>query len=168
MVPSFLPPVWTAAWFLPVSILLGLWVAWSDMKFMKIPNKAVLATMAAYLVIGPLALPLNLWLWGWALGAIVLVIGFLANAAGLVGAGDAKFAAAMAPFFVGGDVRFVFVLFAATLLGAFAAHRGLGRIPAFRAATTDWESWNVRDFPMGLALAGTMIFYFLLALLISA
>lgn len=153
---------------LALSILLGLWVAWSDLKFMKIPNMAVMATLAAYLLVGPVALPLHLWLWGWALGAIVLVVGFLANVAGLVGAGDAKFAAAMAPFFVGGDVRFVFVLFAATLLGAFAAHRGLGRIPAFRSASAEWQSWRERDFPMGLALAGTLIFYFLLALLISA
>ncbi|MEY4984379.1 MAG: hypothetical protein RIR62_2645 [Pseudomonadota bacterium] len=168
MFAASLPSDWTAAWFLPVSILLGLWVAWSDLKFMKIPNMAVLATMAAYLVVGPVALPLDLWLWGWALGLVVLVAGFLANAAGLVGAGDAKFAAAMAPFFVGSDVRFVFVLFAATLLGAFAAHRGLGRLSAFRSATTAWESWQSRDFPMGLALAGTLIFYFLLALLISA
>jgi prepilin peptidase CpaA len=36
----------------------------------------------------------------------VLVAGFLGNAAGLFGAGDAKFAAVMAPFFIGADARF--------------------------------------------------------------
>lgn len=168
MLPGFLPSAWTALWFLPAAVLIGLWVAWSDMKFMKIPNKAVLAMAGAYLLLGPIALPLDHYLWGWVLGVIVLVIGFIASTAGLVGAGDAKFAAAMAPFFVGGDVRFIFALFAACLLGAFAAHRGLKLVPPYRSATADWESWRVRDFPMGLALAGTLNFYFVVALLISA
>jgi prepilin peptidase CpaA len=168
MLPGFLPSAWTAMWLLPAAALIGMWVAWSDMKFMKIPNKAVLAMAGAYLVLGPVALPLDHYLWGWVLGGIVLVIGFLASTAGLIGAGDAKFAAAMAPFFVGGDARFIFALFAACLLGAFAAHRGLGMVPQFRSATADWKSWQVRDFPMGLALAGTVNFYFVVALLISA
>ncbi len=40
-------------WFLPPVAAIGLWVAWSDMKFMKIPNTAVIALALAYLVIGP-------------------------------------------------------------------------------------------------------------------
>jgi prepilin peptidase CpaA len=99
------------------------------------------------------------------LGLIVLVAGFLGNAAGLFGAGDAKFAAVMAPFFIGADARFVMGLFAACLLGAFASHRLAARIPTFRAATADWASWTSKDFPMGLALAGTLIFYLLAALM---
>jgi len=41
-------------------------------------------------------------------------------------------------------------------------------IPAFRRATADWASWTHADFPMGLALSGTITFYFVAALLISA
>jgi prepilin peptidase CpaA len=163
-----LAPLWTALWFLPPVVAIGIWVAWSDMKFMKIPNKAVLAMFAAYLVIGPVALPLDQWLWGWALGAVVLLVGFLATAAGLIGAGDAKYAAGMAPFLIGADWRAIIALYAACLLGAFAAHRLLGVIPAFRRAAADWESWAHKDFPMGLALAGTIIFYFSLSFLLSA
>ena len=38
---------WTeAAWFLPFVIPIAIWVAWSDMSSMKIPNKAVLALLA--------------------------------------------------------------------------------------------------------------------------
>jgi prepilin peptidase CpaA len=149
----------TLMWFLPLSVPIAVWVAWSDMKFMKIPNNAVLALGAVWVVAGPLVVPLSVWAWGLGLGAVVLVIGFLLTAGGLVGAGDSKFAAAMAPFFVAADPALVMALFAACLLGAFAAHRGMGRLPAFRAATADWESWRRRDFPMGLALAGTLIFY---------
>lgn len=163
-----LPPLWTALWFLIPILPISLWVAWSDLKFMKIPNKAVLTLAAAYLVIGPVALPFGLYLWGWALGAVVLVAGFIVTSLNLVGAGDSKFAAAMAPFFVGGDLRMILGLFAGCLLAAFATHRLFGRIPAFRSATAEWESWTHKDFPMGLALSGTLSFYFIAALLFSA
>lgn len=163
-----LPSVWTALWFLFPVTAIGLWVSWSDLKFMKIPNTAVLTMLAAYLVVGPIALPFTLWLWGWALGAVVLVAGFVATSAGLVGAGDSKYAAAMAPFFAGGDARTILALYMGCLLAAFAAHRIMGRVPAFRRATADWESWTHKDFPMGLALAGTIVFYFVGALLFSA
>lgn len=145
--------------FLPFAIPIGIWVAWNDMKFMKIPNKAVMALAAVWLIVGLLVMPFDLWLWGIALGAVTLVVTFLATVAGLIGAGDAKFAAAMAPFFVTADPRFVAALFAACLLGAFVGHRGMGRVAAFRTATADWASWTNKDFPMGLALSGTLILY---------
>lgn len=154
-----------ALWFLPFVIPIGLWVAWSDMKFMKIPNKAVMALFAVWVVVGWLALPFEQWLWGFALAALVLAVGFVVSALGLVGAGDAKFAAAMAPFFVQGDIRVILALFAACLLGAFVAHRIARAIPAFRRRAADWLSWTHAKFPMGLALSGTLIFYFLAALL---
>lgn len=151
--------------FLPFAIAIGIWVSWSDMKFMKIPNKAVLAMAAVYLVVGIVVLPFKLWLMGLGLGGGVLVVGFVGNAAGLFGAGDAKFAAAMAPVFVHADLRFVLGLIAACILGAFAAHRLARMVPAVRRATTDWQSWTHKDFPMGLALSGTLIFYLAAALL---
>lgn len=150
-----------ALWFLPFALPIGLWVAWSDMKFMKIPNKAVLAMALAYAVAGWPAFGLAGWLWGWAVLAIVLAAGFVANAAGLVGAGDAKFAAAMAPVFSTGDLRLICALFAACLLGAFATHRIVRALPALRRIGAGWESWQRADFPMGLALSGTLIFYLL-------
>lgn len=154
-----------ALWFLPFVIPIGLWVAWSDMKFMKIPNKAVMALFGVWVAVGWLAVPFDQWLWGFALAALVLAVGFVLNALRLVGAGDAKFAAAMAPFFVQGDIRDILALFAACLLGAFVAHRIARAIPAFRSRTADWLSWTHAKFPMGLALSGTIIFYFLAALL---
>ena len=156
---------YTALIFLPFCFAVAIWVSWSDMKFMKIPNKAGLALLILWLVLGLILVPFKLWLWGWALAACVLVAGFILNAGGAVGAGDAKFAAAMAPIFIHADIRFVLGLYAACLLGAFAAHRLARLIPPFRAATQDWQSWTHKDFPMGLALSGTLIFYLLAALL---
>jgi len=114
----------------------------------------------AYLVIGPIALGLDLYLWGIALGLMTLVVGFVASTIRMVGAGDAKFAAAMAPFFVGSNARLDMGLFAACLLGAFAAHRLLRATP-FRRAVPDWASWTHPRFPMGLGLAGMLIFHLL-------
>lgn len=154
-------PPHSALALLPFAIAIGIWVSWSDMKFMKIPNKAVMAMAAVWLVVGFLAVPLQLWLWGWVLGAVVLAIGFVANALRMVGAGDAKFAAVMAPAFIHAEWRVILPLFAACLIGAVAAHRLARMIPLVRNATTDWISWTHRDFPMGLALSGTLIFYLL-------
>ncbi len=145
--------------FLPFVIAIGIWVSWSDMKFMKIPNKAVMALAAVWVVVGIFVVPFDLWLWGLALGTATLVVTFLATVAGLIGAGDAKFAAAMAPFFVTADPRFVMALFSACLLGAFFGHRGMRLVTPFRTATADWASWTNKDFPMGLALSGTLILY---------
>ena len=153
-------PTPAALAFLPFALAIGIWVSWSDMRAMKIPNYAVLALGVSYLVIGPFVLPFGSYAWGWALCAIVLTIGFVMNAAGVLGAGDAKFAAAMAPFFVGSDLRFDLGLFAACLLGAFSAHRLLRATP-YRSAVPDWASWTNPRFPMGLALAGMLIFYLL-------
>jgi prepilin peptidase CpaA len=154
-------------WFLPFTLPIAIWVAWSDMKFMKIPNKAVLALLVVYLVVGLIVFPLKVYGWGWALAGIMLMAGFIATSAGLMGAGDAKFAAAMAPFFATADMRLVFALFAACLLGAFASHRAMKRVPPYRSAAADWESWTHKAFPMGLALAGTLIFYPVLATMIG-
>ncbi len=145
--------------FLPFALPIAIWVSWSDMKFMKIPNNAVLALAAVWLIVGFLVMPLQAWAWGWALLAIVLVVGFLANMISLLGAGDAKFAAAMAPFFVLSDIRTTLALFAACLLAAFVLHRVARRIPALKPMTTGWVSWTNKDFPMGLALSGTLVFH---------
>ena len=147
--------------FLPFVLPIAIWVAWSDMKFMRIPNQAVLALAVIFAVMGLVALPFPEYLWRWSHLAIVLAVGFIANALRLIGAGDAKFAAAMTPFFAAADLNFVLPLFAAILLGAFTAHRGLRLVPAFRNAAADWQSWTRTDFPMGLALSGTLLFYLL-------
>jgi prepilin peptidase CpaA len=154
------------AWLLPATLPIAVWVAWSDMARMRIPNQAVLALAAVWLALGWWPAGMTLWLWGFALLAIVLVVGFVANQAGLLGAGDAKFAAAMAPFFAGSDLRVVLALFAACLLAACAVHRIARAIPAVRRATPGWASWTHAKFPMGLALSGTLIFHPLLALIV--
>lgn len=149
----------SALWFLPFALPIAIWVAWSDMARMKIPNTAVIALTAVFVVVGLLALPLEVWAWRWVHLAVVLAIGFVANMARLLGAGDAKFAAAMAPFIHRDDLVMFAYLFAATLLAGFAIHRLAKQVPAVRRRTEGWESWVRKDFPMGLSLAGALVFY---------
>ena len=160
-----LPPIREALVFLPFVLPIALWVSWSDMARMKIPNKAVIAMAALWPLLGWIVFPWQLWLMGFAIMAIVLLAGFIGNAAGLFGAGDAKFAAAMAPVFTGGDPMFIATLYAVCSIGAFGLHRGLKLVPPVRRATPDWKSWTHNKFPMGLALSSMVTIYLLAAFL---
>jgi prepilin peptidase CpaA len=153
----------TALWFLPFVTPIALWVAWSDMKWMKIHNYAVLALIAVYLVVGLIALPFQSWAWGWASLGVVLVVGFVLSSVGLLGAGDAKFAAAMAPFIALGDLSLFVMLLACVTLVSFIAHRLARRTNLVQGLVPEWESLHRREFPMGLALGPSLLFYLCLA-----
>lgn len=154
----------TALWFLPFAAPICLWVAWNDMKFMKIPNVLVLAMFGVFVVIGLIALPdWQTYAWRYLHLVVVLLVGFILNALGTLGAGDAKFAAAMAPFVALGDLMQFMIIMAAVLVITFFAHRVLRNVPYVRDKTPDWESWDNNDFPMGLALGSAMIAYLVMA-----
>ncbi len=159
---------WSAIWFLPFALPIAIWVAWNDMKFMKIPNKAVMALLVVFLVVGLITLPFNEFLWRLLHFAVILAIGFLLNMIGAIGAGDAKFAAAMAPLIAFGDLRYLLYLFAAVVLSAVITHRAFRRSEAVRKLAPDWESWTRKDFPMGLALGGTLAIYLILGAIYGA
>lgn len=154
-----------ALWFLPFVLPICIWVALSDLRAMRIPNLAVLALTGVFLTVGLIVLPVDAYLWRLASLGIVLVAGFIITSLGLVGAGDAKFAAAMAPFIAPGDALFFLMLFSLVLIGSWLTHRTAGRVPALRRATSDWASWDQgKLFPMGVALAGALAIYLALGL----
>lgn len=137
------------------------WVTYTDLKFMKIRNTAVIALIAVYAIAGPFLLPLDVWAWRWTHLVVVLGVGLVLNMAAGVGMGDVKFAAAAAPFFATetSHVMLTVILLQACLLAAFATHRIARTIPAVRAMTPDWVSWGHRKFPFGLVLVGTLVGY---------
>lgn len=149
----------SALWFLPFVLPVCAWVAWTDLSRMKIPNTAVLTLTGIFLVVGLMALPLAEYPWRLAQLAVMLLAGVMANAAGLMGAGDAKFIAAAAPFIALGDATALGLIFAATLIAAFATHRFVMHSPLRRMAP-NWKSWTEnKKFPMGFALGGTLALY---------
>ncbi len=152
-------PASAALWFAPFVLPLCFYVAWTDMSRMRITNHSVLVLLLIYVLVGLIAFPLDVYLWGFLNFAVVLFVGIALNAGGAVGAGDVKFAAAAAPIIQLGDLRFLMALFAANLLAAVVGHR-LAKVSPLRRMAPDWESWKTGSrFPMGLALGGTLSLY---------
>ncbi|WP_298972209.1 prepilin peptidase [uncultured Roseobacter sp.] len=160
---------YSAWWFLPFVLPLCVYVAYTDLSRMKITNKAVLALAGVFAVLGLIAMPsFDVYLWRLAQLGIMLAFGILLNAAGTMGAGDAKFIAASAPYVALGDLRLVIALLAASLLAAFVTHR-IARHTPLRKLAPNWQSWDQgKKFPMGLALGMTLALYLILGALNGA
>ena len=155
-------PIFAAWAFLVAALPISAYVAWSDMKVMKIPNLAVYALVGAFVLLGALTLPFDDYLWRYSHLAVVLVIGIALNAAGLVGAGDAKFAAAAAPYIALSDGKTMIVIYIGCFLGCYALHR-IGKFSPLRKLAADWQSWDAgKRFPMGFALGTTLVVYLLI------
>ena len=155
----------TAGIFALLAVPVSLYVCWSDMARMKIPNIAVLVLGAGFLVLALFVLPLSAWPWRVLAMALVLLAGFLLSAGGLLGAGDAKFAAAGVGFIDPMDYGRFMMLLAVVTLAAFLAHRGAAK-SGLRRLAPDWESWQREtEFPFGLGLGGGLIAYLLIGAL---
>lgn len=148
-----------ALWVLPFIIPICLYVAFSDIRTMKIPNKAVYAMVAVFAVVGYIVFPFDVYLWRWAHLATVLIIGMVLNAARLMGAGDAKFVTAAAPLIAVSDTMFVMTLLLGCVIVGWTLHR-LAKKSPLRAKFPDWKSWESGNrFPMGFPLAMTLVAY---------
>lgn len=152
---------YAAAWFLVAALPISIYVAWSDLRSMKIPNVAVYALVGAFAVLGLIALPsFELYLWQWAHLPVMLIIGMVLNAAGAMGAGDAKFIAAAAPMIGLGDMNLLIPALAASVLVGFTLHR-IGKHTRLRNLAPGWDSWDQdnKRFPMGFPLGMTLVAY---------
>lgn len=157
---------YAAGWFLIPALPIAFWVAWNDMRVMKIPNLANYVLVASFAIIGLFVLPFDMYLWQWLNLVVVLLIGILLNAAGLIGAGDAKFAAAAAPMIAKADITILLPIFAATLVAAYVTHR-LAKHSPLRKLVPEWTSWQTgKRFPMGFPLGMTLVFYLILVFIV--
>lgn len=148
-----------ARWFLPFVLPICFYVAFTDLRSMKITNKAVGALVIVFAIGGALLYPLDAYLWRWLHLVVVLVAGVALNAAGALGAGDAKFMAAAAPFVALADLSAVLMLLAAAMLSGYVAHR-LARMSPLRRLAPHWESWEAgKRFPMGFPLGAALATY---------
>lgn len=159
-------PAHAALWFLPFVLPLCYAAALTDLRGMRIPNWTVDSLAVIYVAGGALLMPT--WSdYGWQLLHLPagIALGFLFYSAGAVGAGDAKFAGAAAPFVALGDLRLMMVIFAAVLLAGFAAHR-IAKYTPLRRLAPQWQSWDTgNSFPMGLCLGAALALYLALAAL---
>ena len=134
------------------------YAAASDLLTMIIPNRLVLALLAAFLVLAPLTgMSWQAFALHWAAGGAVLVIAFVCFAMGWIGGGDAKLAAVIALWLGWGD--------AVTFIGVASVFGGVLTILllAFRRAVVPVfiirQPWVQRlhdegtGVPYGIALA---------------
>ena len=136
-----------------------LWVIYSDLSAMRIPNVAVLALIAVFAVVGPFVLPLGEFGWRWVQLVIVIAAMMVGAVLGQVGMGDVKFAGAMSLFVRPEDAMPYLWLFVIVLCVSLALHRLVRVVPALRAGVPDWRSWEHPGFPMGIPLAAALLIY---------
>ncbi|EBA18534.1 hypothetical protein RSK20926_12464 [Roseobacter sp. SK209-2-6] len=152
-----------ALWFLPFVLPLCYAAALTDLRGMRIPNWINDSLAAVYVLVGLFVMPT--WAdYGWQLLhlPIGIAFGFLFYSSGMIGAGDAKFAGAAAPFIAFSDLPALMTIFCANLLAAFATHR-LVKHTGLRRLAPGWKSWNTGSkFPMGLCLGATLSIYMIL------
>ncbi|KJZ18268.1 A24 family peptidase [Loktanella sp. S4079] len=161
---------YAAYWFLPVAIPISLYVAWNDMRIMKIPNSVNALLLCSYAILGLFALPFDQYLWQWLHAPVVLVVGVLIWGLKLgIGAGDVKFMTAASPMISADDWYFFLVLYISCLLASvFTVF--LAKLSPLRKLSPDWKSleagedprWYKTRLPKGLALGGALSFYLLL------
>lgn len=141
-----------------------LWIVWTDLVSMKIRNEAVLSMIAIFVVAGFFLMPFVEYAWRYVHFIVVLAICFGLSMTIGMGAGDAKYIAAVAPFIALSDLSTIALLYAIwsaiLLMGMFVARRS----SALRRTRPDWI-WFADDrkgyVPFGLALAPTVSSYFL-------
>ncbi|MEM7438978.1 MAG: prepilin peptidase [Pseudomonadota bacterium] len=154
----------------PLALLLAalpfcIWATVTDLREMKILNTCNMGLFLAFVAIGAVIFPLDVYALRLAQGALMLVVGILLNATGHVGGGDSKFIAAMAPFIALQDATVFLMLLAATSLITVGLHRGVGAISPLQPALAGWKSWQVGSkFPFGVTLSAALMAYLALGL----
>lgn len=135
--------------------LLLLALARHDLRCRRLPNRLVAGFALLYLPVSiALSAPLLPHLW---VGLLALLIGMLLTAAGTIGAGDAKLAAAI--LWWAGPAQWWMVLVIASQAGLLVGLLGLGAKalrrrphPAWARSALRWLSVE-RGVPYGVALA---------------
>ncbi|SLN50823.1 prepilin peptidase [Roseisalinus antarcticus] len=151
-----------AACLAPFVLPICLYVAFTDLKQMRITNQAVTALVVVFAIGGLILYPFPDYLWRWLHLVVVLVVGIVLNMGGALGAGDAKFMAAAAPFVALADIGLASWLLAGTAVSGFIAHR-IARGTRLRELAPGWESWTAgKRFPMGFPLGATLAAYLLI------
>ncbi len=155
------PALWVAiAAMVPLMVLTAL----QDLKDLKISNYLVLAVIVTFLVTGFWGLPLETFGWRLLQGVVVLILGFIVFQFGVIGGGDAKMAAALAPFVVLQDITtvllvYVVVTFAMLLVLRLIMHYRRHAPTGWKAIDQQTQPLAERVFPMGLVFGVTIVIY---------
>lgn len=146
--------------FLIVTFPVLLWCTWTDLKSMRIPNKSNLILFGIFVILGAFFMPLSEFGWRLVQAFCVLAIFFTLNSMGLIGGGDAKLFAAIAPYVALTDIPSYLLLLAVMTIAAVAAHRFVMYVAPLRKHVDGWASWDAKGkFPFGFPLAMSLAVY---------
>lgn len=142
--------------------VVALWVALKDVLTFTISNKLMIFLVCAYVIIAPLSgIPLEQIGINLGVSFVALVIGFILFARGVIGGGDAKYAAA-ALLWVGADHALEFMFLTALAGGLLALFIVILRIMPIPSAALRFE-WILRlmdrnnGVPYGVALSAAAL-----------
>lgn len=156
--------------FLILILLPMLYAAWSDLRFMSIPNEVSLLLLGLFVVSAPFLVGLPDMGGRMIIAVVLLVIGIMLNALRLIGGGDVKLLSA-GILFVDPSIDHVSLFFQVLgmmSLSGVIVHRGLAYLPPVSKAVPEWSSWGERGkFPFGLSIAASVIFYLGLVVLLT-
>lgn len=140
-----------------------IYVMYSDLKDMRIPNMASLVIFAAFVPLGLWGLPIETFGWRVLHGAIAFFVAFglFSVAPGVVGGGDLKLIVALVPY-VPGDLLIVLaelwvVMSVVTLLLFVALRAGLRGRTQLAAIERSSETFLKLPFPYAWTIAGSFI-----------
>lgn len=139
----------------------SVYAALSDLRSMKIYNKTNLGLFMGFVIVGAYFLPFDQYGLRLSQAAVMFIAGVIMTSFGMMGGGDSKFIAAMAPYIAFQDAfGFLFLLSALSLV-TVALHRGIGAIKPLRSSLSGWRSWSAerRKFPFGVTLGSSLILY---------
>ncbi|TNC59035.1 prepilin peptidase [Rubellimicrobium roseum] len=127
------------------------WIAWTDFRFMRIRNSAVLAAIGIFILTVPL-IGLEEAMQRLLAAALIFGVAFGLFAARMMGGGDVKMGAALTLFIPSGTYALFATVFSAAILAGIALILTLRSVPILRR--TGPVSLRARGtFPMGLAFA---------------
>lgn len=136
--------------------------AYTDLAFMKIKNWMNAALALAFLVPALIYLPMGEIGFRLIVGAGLCFVLILFAMFDSFGGGDAKYLGALAPYIAPQDYLLATFILSLTAIIALVLHRAVRRVRAVRALAPRWTSWRKKKFPMGYAISGAALFYFVL------
>lgn len=129
---------------------------------MKIQNHLNLYLILVFVLLGPILLPFETYLWQLLFGLVGVFIAALLIMGSVIGGGDAKMLAAITPYIMLEDWPSFLMALVVFGLTTIIAHALMRLIPFVKPELNSWVSWQgYRKIPYGIAISGTFALYLL-------